>query len=103
VTVAGSLAQSLAEILSQILGIKSTYFKENCPPNSSYLRLNRYPPCLFPTEAFGLMPHTDSSFLTILYQDHVGGLQLLKDGKWFRVKPNPQALVINVGDFFQVV
>ncbi|KAE8055304.1 hypothetical protein FH972_012154 [Carpinus fangiana] len=102
VTVAGSLAQSLAEILSQFLGIKSTYFKENCPPNSSYLRLNRYPPCPFPSEAFGLMPHTDTSFLTILYQDQVGGLQLMKDGKWFRVKPNPQALVINVGDLFQV-
>ncbi|XP_059441142.1 gibberellin 2-beta-dioxygenase 8-like isoform X2 [Corylus avellana] len=101
VTVAGSLAQSLAEILSQILGIKSTYFQENCPPNTSYLRLNRYPPCPFPSKAFGFMPHTDSSFLTILHQDHVGGLQLLKDGKWFRVKPNPQALVINIGDLFQ--
>ncbi|XP_059441141.1 gibberellin 2-beta-dioxygenase 8-like isoform X1 [Corylus avellana] len=103
VTVAGSLAQSLAEILSQILGIKSTYFQENCPPNTSYLRLNRYPPCPFPSKAFGFMPHTDSSFLTILHQDHVGGLQLLKDGKWFRVKPNPQALVINIGDLFQAL
>jgi gibberellin 2-oxidase len=48
------------------------------------------------------MPHTDTSFLTILYQDQVGGLQLMKDGKWFLVKPNPQALVINFGDLFQV-
>ena len=48
------------------------------------------------------MPHTDSDFLTILYQDQVGGLQLVKDGKWVAVKPNPHALIINIGDLFQV-
>lgn len=48
------------------------------------------------------MPHTDSDFLTILHQDQVGGLQLVKDGKWISVKPNPKALIINIGDLFQV-
>lgn len=48
------------------------------------------------------MPHTDSDFLTILHQDQVGGLQLVKDGKWISVKPNPEALIINIGDLFQV-
>ncbi|MBA0807880.1 hypothetical protein Gohar_023657 [Gossypium harknessii] len=47
------------------------------------------------------MPHTDSDFLTILHQDQVGGLQLVKDGQWIAVKPNPEALVINIGDLFQ--
>lgn len=50
----------------------------------------------------GLIPHTDSDFLTILYQDQVGGLQLVKDRKWIAVKPNPNALIINIGDLFQV-
>lgn len=101
--VVSGLAQSLAEILVQILGIESTYFRQNCPPNMSYLRMNRYPPCPFAPEVFGLMPHTDSSFLTILHQDQVGGLQFMKDGKWFRVKPNPEALIVNIGDLFQVI
>ena len=48
------------------------------------------------------MPHTDSDFLTILLQYNVGGLQLVKDGKWIAVKPNPDALIINIGDLFQV-
>ena len=48
------------------------------------------------------MPHTDSDFLTILYQDQVGGLQLIKDNRWIAVKPNPRALIINIGDLFQV-
>ncbi|KAJ9169044.1 hypothetical protein P3X46_020513 [Hevea brasiliensis] len=96
-----SLAQKLAEILAEKLGRKSTFFQENCVPSSCYLRLNRYPPCPIPAEVFGLMPHTDSDFLTILHQDQVGGLQLVKDGKWFAVKPNPEALIINIGDLFQ--
>nr|QJD20744.1 gibberellin 2-oxidase [Litchi chinensis] len=99
-TVAG-LAQKLAEILAEKLGHKSTFFKENCLPSTCYLRMNRYPPCPIPVEVFGLMPHTDSDFLTILHQDQVGGLQLVKDGKWIAVKPNPEALIINIGDLFQ--
>ncbi|KAG4998407.1 hypothetical protein JHK85_029846 [Glycine max] len=88
------LAQTLAEILAQV----NTFFEENCLPSSCYIRLNRYPACPL---ASGLMPHTDSAFLTILHQDQVRGLQMLKDGKWFAVKPNPDALIIIIGDLFQ--
>ncbi|KAI4357082.1 hypothetical protein L6164_001053 [Bauhinia variegata] len=31
----------------------------------------------------------------------VGGLQLMKDSKWVTVKPNPDALIVNIGDLFQ--
>ncbi|POO00447.1 Oxoglutarate/iron-dependent dioxygenase [Trema orientale] len=99
------LAKNLAHILAENLGLKSTYFQENCPPNSSYLRLNRYPPCPYSSklQMFGLVPHTDSDFLSVVYQDQVGGLQLFKDGRWVAVKPNPEALVINIGDLFQAL
>ena len=96
------LAESLAEILAQELKIKSRYFQENCLPSTSFVRLNRYPPCPFHSKLFGLLPHSDSSFLTILHQNQVGGLQLMKDGKWVAVKPNPHALIVNIGDLFQV-
>ncbi|KAJ0081910.1 hypothetical protein Patl1_11053 [Pistacia atlantica] len=99
-TVAG-LAKKLAGILAEKLGQKTTFFEENCLPSACYLRMNRYPPCPFSLEVHGLMPHTDSDFLTILHQDEVGGLQLVKDEKWISVKPNPEALIINIGDLFQ--
>jgi len=101
-TTVSNLAQILANILAEKLGHQSSFFKDNCLPNTCYLRLNRYPPCPIDFRIHGLMPHTDSDFLTILYQDQVGGLQLVKDGKWVAVKPNPDALIINIGDLFQV-
>ncbi|KAK8594464.1 hypothetical protein V6N13_015386 [Hibiscus sabdariffa] len=98
-TKVSSLAQKLAEVLAEKSGQNSTFFQENSLLSSCYLRLNRYPPC--PVPLFGLMPHTDSDFLTVLHQDQIGGLQLVKDGKWIAVKPNPEALLINIGDIFQ--
>ncbi|TKY51102.1 Gibberellin 2-beta-dioxygenase 8 [Spatholobus suberectus] len=95
------LAQTLADILAEKMGHKSSYFKENCLPSTCYIRLNRYPPCPLASEVPGLMPHTDSAFLTILHQDQVRGLQMVKDGKWIAVKPNPDALIIIIGDLFQ--
>ncbi|KAL5538963.1 hypothetical protein UlMin_045326 [Ulmus minor] len=100
---ARTLVKTLAEVLAQNLGFRVSYFQENCPPSTSYLRLNRYPPTPHPSKVFGLIPHTDSDFLSMVYQDQVGGLQLLKDGRWFAVKPNPQALIINIGDLFQAL
>ncbi|KAF3975235.1 hypothetical protein CMV_001507 [Castanea mollissima] len=102
-TTASTLAQRLAEILAQSLGIESNFFRENCPPKSSYIRMNRYPKCPLASKVFGLVPHSDSNLLTILYQDQVGGLQLMNDRRWFKVKPNPKALIINIGDLFQAL
>ena len=96
------LAHQLSSILAEGLGYEGTYLQDNCTCNTCYLRLNHYPPCPLVDEVFGLIPHTDSDFMTILFQDQVGGLQLMKDGRWITVKPNPNALIINIGDLFQV-
>ncbi|XP_052178673.1 gibberellin 2-beta-dioxygenase 8-like isoform X2 [Diospyros lotus] len=95
------LAQGIAEILAENLGCSPTFFSKNCLRSSCYLRLNRYPPCPISSQVFGLVPHTDSDFLTILYQDQVGGLQVVKDGRWVNIKPNPDSLIIIIGDLFQ--
>lgn len=101
------LSQKIAEILADNIGIcKSSYktsLADKVVPSSCYVRMNRYPPCPeFHSEVCGLVSHTDTSYLTIVHQDTTGGLQLQKDGAWICVKPNPDALVINIGDLFQV-
>ncbi|KAI3734226.1 hypothetical protein L6452_13690 [Arctium lappa] len=96
------LAKSIAGVLVTNMGVKRGAWEDKCNASTCFLRLNRYPPCPISPEVFGLVPHTDSDFLTILHQDeHVGGLQLMKDSKWVAVKPNPDALVVNIGDLFQ--
>lgn len=94
-TVAGVLARNLAG------GSCSLTTESSCNNKTCFLRLNRYPPCPLSAETYGLVPHTDSDFLTVVYQDEVGGLQLMKDSKWVAVKPNTDALIVNIGDLFQ--
>ncbi|KAG6497942.1 gibberellin 3-beta-dioxygenase 1-like [Zingiber officinale] len=72
------------------------------------LQLNYYPRCPEPDRAMGLAEHTDSSLITILHQSSgVAGLQLLRHGgggpRWVAVEPVTEALVVNVGDLFQLM
>ncbi|KAL3502217.1 hypothetical protein ACH5RR_036666 [Cinchona calisaya] len=95
------LAKLLAGVLVMNMGQPKELLEEICDENTCFLRLNRYPAFPISPEIFGLVPHTDSDFLTILHQDEVGGLQLMKDSKWVAVKPNKNALIVNIGDLFQ--
>ncbi|TKY64522.1 Gibberellin 3-beta-dioxygenase 1 [Spatholobus suberectus] len=68
------------------------------------LHLNSYPSCPDPDRAMGLAPHTDSTLLTILHQNNVSGLQVLKEGDgWVAVPPLPGGLVINIGDLLHIL
>ncbi|KAL8053144.1 hypothetical protein ABFX02_05G052600 [Erythranthe guttata] len=100
------LAKLLAGVLIENLGRKMEDFEEmiSCDESTCFLRLNHYPRCRVSTAAelmHGLVPHTDSDFLTILHQDQVGGLQLLKQSQWISVLPRKDALIVNIGDLFQ--
>ncbi|CAM6114167.1 unnamed protein product [Calypogeia fissa] len=67
------------------------------------VRVNHYPQCVEAEKTWGFPGHTDSSVITVLHQDAVGGLQVrFKDGSWHGVRPIDGALVINVGNFLQV-
>lgn len=96
------LSRLLATILTENLSQKRGEINEICDESSCFLRLNHYPACPLSPETFGLVPHTDSDFLTILHQDEVGGLQLMKDSRWVAVNPIQDALIVNIGDLFQV-
>lgn len=101
-----NLAHTLADVLAQNLDYACRDFPQNCNERTCFLRLNRYPPCPFSWPetggASGLVSHTDSDYLTILYQDQVGGLQVMKDSRWVAVRPNRNALIVNIGDLLQV-
>ena len=51
---------------------------------------------------FGVGPHTDFGVLTVLCQDHVGGLQIEDlNGDWVEAPPVPGTLIVNVGDLLE--
>eukprot|EP00249_Psilotum_nudum_P034504 c53629_g1_i1 orf=217-1371(-) len=98
-----TFALQLLELLTSKLGLESNYISQHLEEgNNSVFRFNYYPPCPQPSLTLGLGAHSDPHVLTILHQDEVGGLQILKDKKWIGVRPKPSSLVINVGDALQV-
>ncbi|KAI4963220.1 hypothetical protein ZWY2020_016951 [Hordeum vulgare] len=67
------VADTVAGTLAKNLGHETTFAAAaGCDGTTCFLRLNRYPVCPFAADTFGLVPHTDSNFLTILCQDQVG-------------------------------
>ncbi|KAL6972825.1 iron ascorbate-dependent oxidoreductase [Sarracenia purpurea var. burkii] len=80
-------------------GPKADFKEANGP-----IQLNSYPTCPDPDRAMGLAAHTDSTLLTILYQDNTSGLQVFRDGPgWVSVSPLQGALVVNVGDLLHIL
>uniref|UniRef100_M1BFV7 1-aminocyclopropane-1-carboxylate oxidase homolog n=1 Tax=Solanum tuberosum TaxID=4113 RepID=M1BFV7_SOLTU len=51
----------------------------------------------------GTIQHTDIGFVTVLVQDDIGGLQVLHQNHWVDVPPTPASLVVNIGDFLQLL
>ncbi|KAF9591059.1 hypothetical protein IFM89_001269 [Coptis chinensis] len=51
----------------------------------------------------GLGAHQDANVLTFLFQDQVGGLEVLKDRGWIPIVPTEGSIIVNLGDVVQVL
>ena len=98
------LCCQILEVLSESLGLEPHVIGERLNIHKLGLRtsLNYYPKCPQPELVLGVMPHADSSIITVLQQDITPGLEVLKDGVWVPIPPTKGALVINMGDQMQV-
>lgn len=97
------LGYRLEEAISESLGLEKDCIKNVLGEQGQHMAINFYPQCPQPELTYGLPAHTDPNAITILLQDlQVAGLQVLKDGKWLSIKPQPNAFVINLGDQLEV-
>ncbi|KAK2401550.1 protein DOWNY MILDEW RESISTANCE [Trifolium repens] len=96
------LGSRIMNLIGEGLGLKCGYF-DNDLTGSMILSVNHYPQCPEPSLTLGMSKHSDPNLITILMQDDVSGLQVLKDGKWIAVEVLPHSFVINVGYTLQII
>uniref|UniRef100_M8CWQ7 S-norcoclaurine synthase 1 n=1 Tax=Aegilops tauschii TaxID=37682 RepID=M8CWQ7_AEGTA len=97
------LTHSLATFIAKTIDVDPELMEDKHV--GQFLRMNYYPPCTTtPEKVLGFSPHSDGSFLTILLEvNAVQGLQIRRHGAWIPVKPRADALLVNVGDFLEIM
>lgn len=73
--------RKLSELLSEVLGLPSNHVKEMDSMKALIVVCHYYPGCPEPELTMGASKRTDAAFLTILLQDQVGALQVLRQGQ----------------------
>ncbi|XP_031473746.1 jasmonate-induced oxygenase 4 [Nymphaea colorata] len=97
------LAQRLLHLMSESLGLPSSYIEDAVGEAYQNITISYYPPCPQPDLVLGLQAHSDMGAVTLLIQDDVGGLEALKGEEWINVQPTSDAIVVILGDQTEVM
>ncbi|GJD05249.1 2OG-Fe(II) oxygenase [Colletotrichum higginsianum] len=104
------LARVLVRAFALSLELPEDFFDAKFAYPDAALALNYYPPLPKPAgnaesdtnTQVSIGSHTDFQLFTILWQDAVGGLQVLnRQGQWIRAAPIPGTFVVNIADYLQ--
>ena len=94
------LAHRMVSVIATSLGLAEGYFDGDFHEPTITLRLIRYPSHDGAEDnQFGFAPHIDTSFLTLLAQSALPGLEVrTKEGEWIRPPAIPGTFVVNTGE-----
>jgi isopenicillin N synthase-like dioxygenase len=99
------VADAVMRAIALGLGLPAEWFEQHLTADPTILfRIFHYPPEPGAASAsqWGVGEHTDYGLLTLLAQDHRGGLEVRAlDGSWIDVEPAPGAIVCNLGDMLE--
>lgn len=97
-----TLALKLLPLYARALDVNPDFFAEGFTSPMYRLRMTKYPPMPTTAEEFGISPHVDTSFLTLLAQDSEG-LVIYSERRqcWLRAPLVPGALIVNSGELLR--
>nr|TKW19930.1 hypothetical protein SEVIR_4G052000v2 [Setaria viridis] len=96
-----TILRAMARLLELDDGYFLNTFSNKAPVT---VRINHYLPCPRPDLVLGFKPHSDDGVLaTLLVDSHLCALQVLIDGVWYNVPTKPHSMLINIGDFMEVM
>lgn len=96
------LAVKILGLISTSLGLSSSFIEDAMGELYQNITISYYPSCPQPELTLGLQSHSDMGFITLLIQDNVAGLQVVKDGEWITVEPESHAILVILGDQTEV-
>jgi isopenicillin N synthase-like dioxygenase len=94
------LGFAMLPLYARALGLPSGYFEPYFKDPLWWTRNSHYAAIEPEENQFGIAPHCDHSFITLLPISDVPGLEVMwPDGEWVTVDPVPNGIVINTGEF----
>lgn len=102
---ANTVGEKLLEALGELLALPPGYFlPTGDEPPYLLLKLICYYPQATKQDRPGVAPHCDWSWLTLLLQDEVGGLEVqTPDGAWQAAPASKNAVSVNLGELLEIV
>ena len=94
------LGRKLLPIFSVALELPPSYFDQYFADPVMWSRNAHYPAEVPEKNQYGIAPHSDHSFLTMLPTTEVPGLQILsQNGNWIDAKYIDKGILVNTGEF----
>lgn len=96
------LGHVMLDLYALAAGMPVDYFHQFFDPALATLRLTHYPALMAGQDQWGIDPHSDAGFMTMLPTNPVAGLWIRPDGgEWFAVEQEPESFVVNSGDMLR--
>jgi isopenicillin N synthase-like dioxygenase len=98
-----ALGLRLLPLYAAALDLPQDYFDQAFKEPMYTLRISHYPlQDVVEENEFGLAPHTDTSFMTMLAQNEIPGLAIrLPNGRWLDAPAMPGSILVNGGDLLR--